>query len=308
MTLNAVDYRHYVFAEANDRERLQIQHDAFKPKVLDNFKHILDNYGLDQQLKLAKAQGRQLRILDFGCGEGMYLHDMAEILEKRDLLGAAELSGIDVDPSAIATADDFCKISKPPRHYLKFYVHDGTFPLHTCPGLLQDGHARFDFVYAMVVMEHLPNARHHIEHLYHSLVPGGVLYLRDILIQEGPQAQIFAHPRMVTFGRAMLTTIAKVNNGIEVSTAQPGWLRELGAEHIQDALDLVPIGGDTKQGMLMMRNNIMAIRNSKPHLLASGMMTEAQFDALFDTIYKEFNRETRGQLALVDTIARKPLQ
>jgi hypothetical protein len=56
-----------------------------------------------------------------------------------------------------------------------------------------------------------------------------------------------------------------------------------------------------------MRNIILVVRNSKPAVVARGLLTEAAYDELFATIYKDLTRESLGQLAGVDTLARKPL-
>ncbi len=307
MATTVNSFRNYIFVEADDNNRLILQHEILKP----NFEHILakvlDEYGLAEKLHKAKTTGEKVRILDFGCAEGLYLHDVAAVLEERGLLEAADLNGIDINPGAIATADEFSKISKPARPGLNFYVHDGKQPLESCLGLQKNGAAQFDFIYAMVVMEHFSEARQHVERLYGSLKPGGVIYLRDYVLDEGPEGWLVPHPALIPFSKVFTGHLRSINPGVNVTIDQAGWLREIGAELIHTELDIIPIGGETKRGMDMLRNSIMITRNAGPMLIAKGVMTQAAFDALMATLFKEINRDSIGQASHIDTLARKPL-
>ncbi len=99
-TLSHEDYRDYLFPSNSEMEanRLFIYHSVSKPGVTEALNHILDEYGLAAKLQAAKANGSKVRVLNFGCSEGLFLHDLAEKLEKRGLLEAADLNGIDIKP------------------------------------------------------------------------------------------------------------------------------------------------------------------------------------------------------------------
>lgn len=308
MSVLNVAYKSYIFAEVDDRQRLMVQHEAFQPGFMALMEQVLDEYGLAGRLAAAKRSGDRVRILDLGCAEGLFLHDLAAVLEKRGLLEAAELNGIDIDRIAIATAEDFSKASRPPRPYLNFFVHDATQPLTDCIALRRNGLAQFDFIYALDTTVHLPNARQHIERLYSSLKPGGVIYLHSAVMEETPQPYGWTclHPLLDSYSRALFATIAAINPGISVAAEQAAWLVALGAQQVQSEPDLVEIGGETKRGMDMMRNGIMLLRNVAPVLIAQGVISRPQFEFMMATLYRELNRASRAYITYFDTLARRP--
>ena len=304
----ATFYRDYIFANSNDRTRLKLQHDISRPHFLEIIEQVMNDYGLAERLEKAKTRGEKVRILDFGCGEGMFLHDLAEILEKRGLLEAADLNGIDNDRAAIMTADEYCQISQPPRPYLHFFVHDGTHPLEDCLGLPQDDRLEFDFIFAILVLEHLPDARQHLERLYRNLKPGGVIYLSDFVAQEGGDyGWVLPHPVMLPIGRILNQVWLNKNNGEVIALEIAGWLRQLGAEKVQATPNLAVMGGDTKAGMDMFRNFLLGIRNACPFLIARNIITQAQLDEMLETLYRELTRESTGRTGHMDILALKPL-
>lgn len=298
--------RDYIFAEADDGVRLMLQHEVYKPSVHRIFERVLDEYKLAELLEKAKSSGERLRVLDFGCGEGLYLHDLAALLEARGLLEAAELNGIDINPSAVTTAEQFSKLSKPPRPYLNFYLHDGTRPLEDCQGLRLAGEARFDFIFAIMVIEHMAEARRQVERLYEALKPSGVLYLRDIVLEEGPEGWIAPHPVWNVFRQAFWSSVPSVKEGLEVATEQAEWLREAGAQQVAALRDVIPLGGESDRGQKMLRNYILIIRNSGPRLVSRGLLTQAQYDEILNTLFRELTRQSVGQAGFVDTLACKP--
>src|SRR5262249_48073709 len=154
------------------------------------------------------------KILDAGCGLGLFLHDLAEIIEGRFGPTAADFYGIDVDQVAIVAATDFAKISKPPHPYLNFYLHDVTLPLEKCRGLFLDKQYKFDFIRAHGLIEYLPNARQHVERLYQALKPGGVIYLGDVLFKRGPDGWIAPHPAFEPFADAFFSSLLGLNQGV----------------------------------------------------------------------------------------------
>src|SRR5438045_4676148 len=101
--LNDQKYREALASNAKSSERMLAQYKAFKPVFEVCLNKVLDEYGLAEKLTLAKAKGTKLKILNYQCGEGLYLHLFSELLEKRGLLEGAELNGIDMDATLIAT-------------------------------------------------------------------------------------------------------------------------------------------------------------------------------------------------------------
>lgn len=305
MQHNILSYRNFAFAEVDDGKRMFLEHALFKANFSKIIERILDEYGLQASLQEAQAKGDTVRILDFGCGEGLYLHDVAAILEVRNLLSAAEFNGLDNHEGHIAIAEEFSKNSSPPRPYFHFYLYNGLHTLEECPGLVRNGVAEFDFIFANEVIEFLPRAQTVVERLYSALKPGGTIYLRSVALEQSERAWRAWHPSDVQlFGEAIKIN---ANPGITVAFAKTEWLREAGASQVQELADVRVVGGQTEEGLNMLRNSIMILRNLKPLLVATGKMTAAQFDALFNDLYWNANPNLKGQHVYVDTLARKPI-
>jgi 2-polyprenyl-3-methyl-5-hydroxy-6-metoxy-1,4-benzoquinol methylase len=306
MSLDTTTYKEYLFGVADDGERRTIQHSIFRPDYISQIEKVLDEYGLATRLEEALKTGKKLRFLDLGCAEGMFLHDLAEVLERRGLLAAAELNGIDRDEATIELAEQFALASNPPRPYLTFYTYDLTQPLTGCRGLSRKGEARFDFISGISFMAHLSNSRNHLENFYQALKPGGVIFLRDTVLEEGGKGWISSHPVLIPFGYALNNFLRNLNNGLDISVEQARWLEELGAEKVEETHRAYPVGGTTQLGMRMLRNTVMLVRNSGASLTASKMLTQAQFDHMIDTLFRELGPDSRGQQSWIEVIARKP--
>ena len=110
------NYSDYIFGESIDAERLELVHIINAANFRKQTERVLYDYGLYERLKLAKEQqAKPIQVMEIGCAEGLFLHDLAAQLESLDLLAAAELNGLDIDANAIATAEAYAKQSQPPR-------------------------------------------------------------------------------------------------------------------------------------------------------------------------------------------------
>jgi 2-polyprenyl-3-methyl-5-hydroxy-6-metoxy-1,4-benzoquinol methylase len=296
-------------AEAvSDIKRLESVHQLYQPVFLKVVRKVLNTYGLGENLKQAKATGQKVHILDVGCAEGLYLHDVAQVLEEQQLLEAADLLGIDIDPNAIAVAEEYSRLSRPPRPYLHFYVHDATQPFEDAMAFKAFGHTRFDFIYCIYTLELLPNARQQLERLYNALNPGGTIYLHSQAIKKGPEGWLSPHPSLEIFDQWMFDNIASINPGLDVSYQAADWLSEMGAIQLSSRPVTLHFGGDTDQGRKFLRHAILFIRNSlAPAMIEKGVLTQNQFDNLWATFSKELGPHLQGQTTLVNTFARKPL-
>lgn len=318
------EYQNYVFAQSNDRERLMLQYQVFKPSFIAAIEKVLDEYGLAQRLQQVTAtttdakgdagsisNANKVRLMDVGCGEGLFLSEVAALLEARGLLAAADLNGVDLDSGAIATAREFSRVSKPPRPYLNFYVHDATRPFAAQLNLAMGNKLEFDFIMALALVEHLPDARPQVERLYDSLRPGGVIYLRDVVVagadKDAEDGWLAPHPAMTPIYRHFFAYMQSKNPDVEVAKAQAGWLRERGAEMVQTTTLPFIAGGDSQTGMLMLRNWFMGLRNSSPALVKQGLISQAEVYQTIQTLFRELNASAKGRSVLVDTFARKPL-
>lgn len=307
MLLSKTEYRDYIFSHADDRERQVIQHRVFKPVFVELINRLFDQYALAEKINQLNRAGQTFKVLDFACGEGLFLHDIAEVFEAREAVQHALFFGIDVDQSAIITANDYCQVSQPPRPYLHYYVHDAHNPLENAEGLFMDGRKQFDFIFAIQALEHISGAQECLQELYKHLAPGGLIYVRDLILTPGEDGWKMPHPAMNLFGQAYAAFIAKANQGVEVARTVPSWLQDLGAQLLEAKVVAFPVGGTTQAARDNMRNILMGTRHAMLTLVASGMLTQEKMDNIMDTLFKELNQECVGQLSYFDTLATKPL-
>jgi SAM-dependent methyltransferase len=306
---NELNFRDYIFGTpyVDDRERLVVQHDIFKQNFVQMIEKILLDYGLAQKLEQAKASGnsKKVRILDVGCGEGSFLHDVAEVLQAHDLLEVVELIGFDKDAAAIAMAQDLYA-TETTVPFLQFYVQDATELPNTDNPALAD--RPFDFIYALMAFEHIPNAKRHVKELYdHWLVPGGAIYLRDALAWEGENKWLAPLPAMAQQLRAFKSFIVKLNEGKEVASEEVTWLRDLGASQVQTFLDLLKADLTTDRGLEVMGHWVMMVRNSLPRLVSGNLLSQEQANTILDDIYQNLEQANPGYWGTVNTLAQKPL-
>jgi len=303
----------YLFQEAiNDaeRDRLLIQHKLLYPSFEATLKQILDEWGLAQKLEAAAEGGSSFTILDLGCGEGLFLFDIAATLAQRGWLSAnVILYGLDNSETAIATAEVFSKQQPDPIHNLEFYLHDVTKSLDDCAGLKWQtnqsvSNLQFDFILASQLFEHLPQAQLHLTRIYNqNLKPGGIIYVRDFTFAQA--GWLAPHPAMQTIFAKSCELVLSLNAGFDVAQHHLEWLEQLGAAILSTAQTVLATGTD-ERGLLMARNFIMITRNVAPVLIKLGKLDRAEYETAFAQIFKEFSAETPGHLVSFDTVACKP--
>lgn len=308
MDADNINYRDYILGKVDERERLAIQYRCYKDEFRAVVEQLLDEWGLAEKLKAALANKDKVRVLDVGCGTGLFLQEVAAIIEERGLLQAAQFFGIDIDQAVIVEAEKLSKEIKPPRNYLHFYVHDVTKPLSSCKGFLFDidGPVEFDFIFFSFALEHFPQARLQLEKFYQALRPGGIIFIRDGVNLVGDYGWKSPHPLMEQGFKNVVKLIASVNDGVLVTNEAQNWLREFGASRVEIKEFETPLGGTTQVGLDMLRNLIMAKRNFLPTQLKLGLTTQAQFDAEMQQLYRELGPACVGHVNVVDTLARKP--
>ena len=300
-------FRQNLFSQADDRERQSVQHQAFKPSFVAAFEHILQDYDLAQQFGTAKLIGEKLNVLEIGCGEGLYLHDIAAAIETHGLIKAVNLIGIDVKVAAISTAEEFCKLSNPPRPYLNFLVEDFARPLDEATSLRMIGGNVFDFIYGLLKLENLPDPRQHLLNWYGALRPGGSLYMRTMVTHKGSDGWLSIHPALEKLGQIGMNFVVASHDGADLPVETSTWLKEAGAEQVETRLVILPTGGNTQIGVLMARNSLMIVRNMAPLLIKKGLITQQYFEEVMASLYQNASPNMVGQMAFVDISARKPL-
>jgi SAM-dependent methyltransferase len=306
----------YMFGMADDRERLALLHEYYKPSFMEAVLRVLDEYGLAMKLAQAAAialktnnaiRATKIRILDVGCGEGLYLHDIAALLEKRGLLEGADFYGFDIDAKAIASASEFCKESNPPRPYFNFYLYDAQLPLANCEGLRLDigEPIEFDFIFVSSVLYHIPDAQKVLRQLWGNLKAGGLIYVRNMICTVGEGGVVLPHPAMLKLYEPGLAYLRRLNGGIDVASSVAMWIHDLDATEVQETQVVTPLGGSGEAGLMLLRDVLSIIRNSAPMMVASKVISQQTFDEVMATLFQELGPHLQGYRTLVDVLAAK---
>lgn len=306
MPSNLEQFRNYVFGAADEQELIAMYHQAYKNDFVNTLEKVFDEYGLADRLKGTNSESSPALILDVGCANGIYLHTVAELLEKKDLLNTANLIGIDLNETAIANAEKFCLAAKPPRPYLQFYLYDATQPLEDCSSLRLQNKLKFDLIYALRFASFTSNARQNIKQLYKALKPGGVIYLYDVVAKPGEEGWI-APPPMVPMVEALFKYFASLNGGIGVGTEAANWLKAAGAEMVQTGVKRHSTGGNSQEVRQFLRFWVITFHTAGPMLVKKGFLTQAQYEEAMSRTYRELNPYLHGQLTFGYTLARKPV-
>ena len=301
--LTKSNFQNYVFGGSNDQARLSEFHKLIKPVFERALDQVFDEYGLGETLKAAKVAGKTLQVADVGCGEGLYLVDVANRLKKDNSLNTAELYGFDLNPVMISTAHDLSKQLGLP---LNFYVHNVQQPLENSPDLQLMGRSSFDFIFALRFTSYITNPHQVVQHLYESLKPGGVIYLLDFTMHDSKEDGWKCPPYFQLLYEKFSIAINSLNDGVEVAPAHADWLKGMGATNIQTKGDILKSGDGSPEGMLLLRIVMLTVRNAVPMLIANGLLTQEQVDTAIEAAFREMNPATELQYALLGTIAQKP--
>jgi hypothetical protein len=305
-------FRESLISNASQSERIALSFNGHRTIFYETIRRILDEYGLAQKLAVAKQQGQKLRILQVNCGEGLYLHELARILEERDLLEGAELYGITEDPTQISTADIYSKVVKPPRPYLNFYQHSLHQPLTESLGLHEglkaSGSVQFDLLFgANETLSFLKEAKIILTQLYLANVKaGGLICFTEFIFKEGSEGCIAPHPALVELTRIGSSIVQSYNPGVEVALEMTAWLRELGAEQATESKTKVETGGQTERGKIFLRSMVLAHKILGPAYVNAGLIKQAHYDELMRVLYQELTLQHVGQITFNIVIARKP--
>ena len=122
---------------------------------------------------------RNKRILDIGCGNGYYMLRMLG-------LGASQVIG--VDPSLLFLAQ-FTAITKNIKPAVNAYLIPLTF--EKLPQQLNN----FDCVFSMGVLYHRRDPHQHLNLLYQHTVPGGIVYLETLIVEESYRNELIPENR-----------------------------------------------------------------------------------------------------------------
>jgi hypothetical protein len=310
-------YREDLFNNAEHSERIFLAYKAVQPIFAEAINRILDGYNLATRLQEAIQKGHKLRVLELNCAEGLFLHELARILEERSLLAGVELFGISGEVSQINTAEGYSRLSTPPRPYLNFYLHDIHQPLEDCLGLHEDlkasAPATFDLIFgANGTLETTKDAKEIVERLYRDNLKadGFMLFNELILAESGPDGWEAPHPAIGELLRVGLIPLASYNPGVgEVALAVKEWLVSLGIVEPADLQQYkvkMPHGGYSEQGRNLLRSTILLLGITGPQFVSIGLLSQARFEELWATIRREIAPQHEGYTHYVITIGHKP--
>lgn len=299
--------RDYIFGTVNDQPRLTEYYRLIKPFFLSQLEHLFDDKRYELAEVLTRQRPTKSQVLDAGCGEGLYLHDLALLLEKRQILEQTNLVGVDNDRTVVATAEDYKLVTKPPRPDIHFYTHNLRQPLADNPDLPAQISNGLDFVYAMRVVSYIPNAKQVVKQLYDAVKPGGLIYFMEAHMHESEQDGWVSPDATRPVFEAFTKLVLGLNGGVEVSAEIGNWLKELGAEHIEIRNDYLQSKGDgSAESLQLLRILVATGRNILPTLVATKIMTQTEANAAMEQIFKELNMNAIAQFTLTSIIARKP--
>lgn len=295
------DYSRYVFSEADDVDRLVFQKTLYLQSFLETLEQVLDEYGLQE-----RCRNGDVRVLDFGCAHGQYLDEMRRVLRERGVTNGLRMDGVDLNRHAIdyarrhhaaETSDD--------RIDVRFAHFDGSRLLDECDELNDAGKVRYDFIYALLVLEHFEDAARQLARLYTYLKPGGIIFLRDFVMEEGEDGWRAPHPAAREISAQIFERIPSAAAGVRVADEQASWLLNLGAADVQVERERVVVGGDTEHGKAMVRNWVMTIANAGRHLVANGVVDADELERTLTVLREDLGPESTGHATYVTTLARK---
>ena len=129
-------------------------HEAYRPKGVGRLFAVHNNRKRVRQKKflLDLCHGNTgIRILDYGCGNGILLKELAD-------LGFTDLTGYDFDHKAVSV------------------VRSLGFRCHSDPENIKP--STIEVIFLNHVLEHVPRPKQLISHLIELTTPGGIIYIR----------------------------------------------------------------------------------------------------------------------------------
>lgn len=265
----------------DDRQRLAHQFSLLR----EDF-----NLWFDQALQLGRLPAGPLSagwpVLDAGCGEGQYAHEIVRRYPH------AHLTGFDADPAAVAAAASAAPVGASTR----FVVHDARQPIPA--GLVPGG--GFQAAVAWMVLLYLPDKQAALAHLAAALAPGGVLMLGNVpdepLLLDHPDAQA-----IFDAGRAAIRQLGMT--GLE-HTLQP-MLGHAGFTDITTATLRYPIGGATSYGHRWYACALSSLAAGQSLLSQAGLMDPAEYHQHIHALANAPVLEQSGELRFLVTLAAR---
>jgi 2-polyprenyl-3-methyl-5-hydroxy-6-metoxy-1,4-benzoquinol methylase len=296
----------------DERKRLSLQLKIYTPAFKQAIRLCLDKFDLRTRLENPQAT---FRILDLGCGEGLYFPILAELLSEEGARAKIEMVGLDRDAHAIEVGQDY--VWTLGLHNVRLGVHDFTKPFSNLdwlkpnqnPALTSEeatlSDRGFDLVYTSVVLMHqsVPVLNSLLRNIHAELLkPGGAFFTKDMSWTQGASYPLPAFNILVGVVGAGLSKVL----GVDFALHQPEYLREAGFADIETFEDTYPIGGKSQNGRFMLNNIILSHHAGRDGILKMGLIGAQEFDAAVEEEFKQVSPNLEGQLTLQNTVARRP--
>lgn len=302
----------YVMANSmEDRKRLSLQLKIYTPAFRQAIRLCLDKFNLRTRLENPQAT---FRILDLGCGEGLYFPVLAELLNEEGARAKIEMVGLDRDGAAIDIGQDYAwtlglnNVKLGAHDFTKPFSHLDWLKLNQNPALTSEeavlSDKGFDLVYTSVVLMHQPaTVLTPLLRSIHSdlLKPGGAFFTKDLSWTQGASYPLPAFNTLVGVVGAGLSKVL----GVDFALHQAEYLKEAGFEDIETFEDTYPIGGQSQTGRFMLNNIMLSHHAGRAAILKMGIISAEEFDAAVEQEFKQVSPNQEGQLTLQNTVARR---
>ena len=281
-----------------DRQRLVLQVKIYTPAFKQALSLALHKFNLLPRLQDPTAT---FRILDVGCGEGLYFPVIHEFLAEQGAKARIQIVGLDRDAQAVATAWDYSQALN--LSNVEVYAHDLSQPLDKLSYLdLSNPAKHFDLVIASVVLMHLTNVQTVLGEIYAVLKPGGAFYTKDMNWQNGYQ---YPSPTFTRLSQLIIEQLVKMI-GTDFAPQHEQYLGQAGFQGIESFEDAYPIGGQTETGRRMLENLVLAQHSTRPMIIQMGLMSAKDYDAALQTEFGEITPALEGHITLRNTVSYRP--
>ncbi len=290
----------YILADSfDDRRRLVIQAKVYSAAFKKAIGLALDKFELRAKLQDPNAT---FRVLDLGCGEGLYIPILTEFLAEQGARAKLGIVGLDRDVNAITTAQEY--LNALGIQNAQVYVHDLTQPFNQLVDInLSNPENHFDLVVASVVLMHLRGVRRVLDNIYQVVKPGGAFYTKDMIWGSGMEypSPTFTYLSKVSSAK-MLELI-----GDNFAEHHHEYLSAAGFEGLESFEDTYPVGGQSEVGRQMLENFLLGQHAVRGMVIQLGIMTGDEYDKQLVQEFREISLDLEGHITLVNTVARRPL-
>ncbi len=291
----------YILSDSlSDRKRLALQVNLYASTFKRALGQAIDKFGLRAALQDPTAT---FRVLDLGCGEGLYIPVVNDWLKEQGAKARIKLIGVDREPLAIATGTAY--LAALGLTNAELYTHDLTRPWSEFNDLdMSQPENHFDLIYASVVFMHLPDVSQIVQSTFELLKPGGAFYTKDMTWLDG--GMNYPSPTLTELSEIVRPIILGRLREDFASQHKP-FLEKAGFEGVESFEDSYPIGGQTEGGRRMLEIFLLGQHALRPLFIQLGLMDGAEYDRRIAQEFQEITPQLEGRLTMVNTVARRPI-